>query len=287
MRTLTTLFLSAVCLSANAQKLPNVQQVSLRAPVNVKTDGKATEWSNKFEAENAATELFYTIANDDKKLYIVVQTGVETVFNRIANGGIKLVVQKSGVKNDDGAAFVKFPFKQGGERLLFSFAGQPIAIPQGNGVRILRNDAPLSKEKTEQLTDSLTLAHNNKIKSTLKLVYTSGIAGIVDPLPIYNDKGIEAAAAFDNTKMLTCEIAIDLNLLGLSAAKGEKFSYHIVVNGEPFKYSPRIPTITGSTNPDGTPASADALRAINERAQNTFAARGATTDFWGEYILAK
>ena len=35
---------------AKAQKLPNVQQNSVRAPYNIKIDGKATEW--EFRAHN-------------------------------------------------------------------------------------------------------------------------------------------------------------------------------------------------------------------------------------------
>ena len=41
-------------LSANAQKLPNTQETSLRAPANLKVDGKPTEWNNQFQAYNKA-----------------------------------------------------------------------------------------------------------------------------------------------------------------------------------------------------------------------------------------
>ena len=59
---------------ANAQKLPNVQQASLRAPENVKVDGKPTEWGDKLQAYNKATDVFYTIANDYNNLYLIIQT---------------------------------------------------------------------------------------------------------------------------------------------------------------------------------------------------------------------
>jgi len=54
---------------ANAQKLPEVQTVNLRAPAGIKIDGKPTEWDSKFQAYNKSTNAFYTIANDDDNLY--------------------------------------------------------------------------------------------------------------------------------------------------------------------------------------------------------------------------
>jgi hypothetical protein len=57
MKKLQLLLLAVLAFAnANAQKLPNVQQVSLRAPANIKIDGKATEWSG-FKALNTATDV--------------------------------------------------------------------------------------------------------------------------------------------------------------------------------------------------------------------------------------
>lgn len=41
---LTCLFVSVHFFTANAQKLPNVQQAGVRAPAMIKIDGKTTEW---------------------------------------------------------------------------------------------------------------------------------------------------------------------------------------------------------------------------------------------------
>ncbi|MBC7401019.1 MAG: hypothetical protein H7289_13850, partial [Mucilaginibacter sp.] len=64
---LPALFLSVI---ANAQKLPKVQTASIAAPTNIKIDGKATEWGNKFQAFNRTTEVYYTLSNSATKLYL-------------------------------------------------------------------------------------------------------------------------------------------------------------------------------------------------------------------------
>jgi len=146
---------------------------------------------------------------------------------------------------------------------------------------------PVSKEQA----DSIMQANNKKLTGSLKWIYTHGIAGIDSLVPIYNDKGIEAGVAFDNKKIYTCEIAVDLQLLGLTTASAEKFSYHLVVNGQPNKYSaPTAPptlVISGSPSSDANPAMAERIRTTNEALQANFLPRFVTTDFWGEYTLAK
>ena len=276
MKKTTLLLLSALAfLQANAQKLPGIQTVSVKAPANVKIDGKATEWNNKFEADNATTELLYTIANDDKKLYLVAQTKVENVMTRITNGGIKLIVQKSGKKNDDGGAVVKFPYLENGTKpVTFNLSGMTLVVgrtDRGMTLEAVRLN-PATPADAERMADSLMKLNNKKLQGVAKLIYTEGIAGINGAIPVYNDKGIEAAVAFDNKKNYTYEIAIDLKLLGLSAAKGEKFSYHLVVNGTPNKYQPET-----------TPY----LENTSAGFQKDYAMRIATTDLWGEYTLAK
>jgi hypothetical protein len=260
MRIITIIFLAAGILSAEAQKLPNVQQASVKTPANIKIDGKANDWGNKFEANNSSTELLYTIANDDTKLYLVAQTVSYTVMNRIANGGIKLIIQKNGTKTDAGAPFVKFPFLQKGRRVSIGF------------VNLIST------------TDSLARDNNKKLLREHKWIYTSGIAGVDTLLAIYNEKGIQAANAVDNKKAYTFELAVDLKLLGLNADNAEKFTYHIVVNGEPNK--DRSMAFGGFTFA-GDPAHAAQGEATARRMTEQMEARYATTDFWGEYTLAK
>src|SRR5471030_539366 len=52
-----------------AKKLPDIQPTDLYAPSNIKIDGKTTEWEDKFQAYNRATDVFYTVANDNNNFY--------------------------------------------------------------------------------------------------------------------------------------------------------------------------------------------------------------------------
>jgi hypothetical protein len=260
MKKIILILLSALTfLQVSAQKLPQVQQTSLRAPAKVKIDGKATEWG-QMKAYNKATELNYTIANDDKKLYMVAQTDIAEVYDRICNGGIKVVIQKNGRKSDEGAAFVKYPFFKEWNVFTFGFKATRARISFVGG-RAQIEKIPEVKITSKEQADSIMQSHNKMLRENLKFIYTNGLPGIDSLVPIYNDKGIEAAVAFDNKRVYTYEMVIDLKLLGLTAQSGQKFAYHVVINGEPYKFS---------YNP-GPGAYVPA----------------ATTDFWGEYTLAK
>ena len=219
MKKIIFFLLSALAfLQVSAQKLPNVQQASVKAPANIKIDGKANDWGNKFVANNSSTDLLYTIANDEKKLYLVAQTTLPIVMSRIASGGIKLIIQKNGTKTDAGAPFIKFPFLQKGKQVSIGFVN--IIADGRNGMR--RAPEPKNAKEAERITDSLARRNNKILLREHKWIYTSGIAGVDTLLTIYNEKGIQAANATDSKKAYTFELAIDLNLLGLKADKAEK-----------------------------------------------------------------
>ena len=88
-----------VSLTANAQKLPNVQQGSLHAPANVKVDGKATEWNSQFQAYNHTTGIYYTIANDAGNVYLTVQATDSHTIDKMLSGGITFTVKNTDKKN--------------------------------------------------------------------------------------------------------------------------------------------------------------------------------------------
>ncbi len=63
------LLATASVLSAQAQKLPNIQEASVWAPANVKVDARLTDWGEQLQAYNKTVGVNYTLANDDKNLY--------------------------------------------------------------------------------------------------------------------------------------------------------------------------------------------------------------------------
>ncbi|PJJ84398.1 hypothetical protein [Mucilaginibacter auburnensis] len=266
---IASLFAVLIFVSAYAQKLPNVQQVSLRAPANVKVDGKADDWGNKFQAYNTATDVFYTIANDDKKLYLILYVPAGTVVNRAAVGGIRLMVQTNGSKSPQGAVLIKYPFFEKNKLIVY-----PVK--------------KVGEVNTPAEGDSIMKVYNQKIASNVKLIYTKGVADTDSTISIYNNKGIQAAGAFDQTRAYTCEMAIDLAALGL-LADARQFSYNITINADPNKMS--FPTIMGpivsGTNADGSKMNEAQVAAANISFQNKNNLIYATTDFWGEYTLAK
>jgi hypothetical protein len=83
----TISFLLITHFTAKAQKLPNKQEVSLRIPADMKIDGNAKEWNNKFQAYNKLTNIFYTLSNDDKNLYLVIQATDPIIIEKMIRGG--------------------------------------------------------------------------------------------------------------------------------------------------------------------------------------------------------
>ncbi len=262
------LFLTIAFVNANAQKLPSVQPDGVRAPANVKIDGKTEEWG-EFKARNSATDIFYTIANDDKKLYLVIHTEQGTVTSRAAVGGIRLLVQANGSKSMQGAKGVKFPFFEKGFRIVF-----PVK--------------KIGEVNTPAQGDSIMKVYNQRIASSVKWIYTTGMAGTDSLVSVYNDKGIQAAGAFDQTRGYICEMAIDLALLGITADAASKFSYNITINpAGPGKMSMPGFTLVSGTNADGSKMNDAQFAAFNTDFQNRNNIIYATTDFWAEYTLAK
>jgi len=262
------LLLIAIFCNANAQKLPNLQQTSLRAPANVKIDAKADEWGG-FKAFNNATEVFYNIANDDKKLYLIIHTDQSIISNRAVIGGIRLLVQTNGSKSIQGAKGIKFPFFEKGFRIVF-----PVK--------------KVGEVNTPAQGDSIMKVYNQRIASNVKWIYTKGISGVDSLVSVYNDKGIQAAGAYDQNRGYTCEIAIDLALLGITADAANKFSYNITINAEPNKFSmPGGIKLISGTNADGTKMDDTQFATFSANFDKQNNITYATTDFWGEYTLAK
>jgi len=66
-------FLMLIAISAYTQKLPDKQTASVWAPATIKNDGKVTGWENQFQAYNNSCRIWYTVANDDDNLYLIVR----------------------------------------------------------------------------------------------------------------------------------------------------------------------------------------------------------------------
>jgi hypothetical protein len=252
-----------------AQKLPNTQQVSLRAPSNLKIDGKANEWGDKLQAYNPPTELSYTVANDDSNLYLVVQADKPRVIEKIIAVGITFTINKNGIK-DKAADNVSITFP-----LLDVATGYTIIKAAG----VKTDNVPNSQLRasrvvpTPQEADSLKMVANKLLKNASKAIKVTGFTGVADTLSIYNEQNILTGLDYDKSGTYAYELQVPLKLLGINAKQAKSFSYNLKLRSRLEDKKPGT-LIVSKWDKDGN--------TINPNQD-----LDATTDFWGEYTLAK
>ena len=271
-KNLLPILLITVAVNANAQKLPGVQQTSIRTPGDMVIDGKTTEWGNKFQAYNKVVGVYYTIANDDDKVYLALQATDADIIRKIVLGGVTFTLNTPGKKNDKNGIAITFP--------AYDKRYVPLYL-------ILNNRPEPTKDtlKNRIQADSFMNAYNDKISNSLKLIGVEGIKQITDDLiSIYNEDGINAASRFDHKICYTYELAIPLKYLEFASGKPLKLSYNIKLNGMIPKGSTMVdtgrPDIISFVGPDGK--SYTAGKATPENMALAY-----PTDFWGEYVLAR
>ncbi|PJJ79098.1 hypothetical protein [Mucilaginibacter auburnensis] len=248
-----TLIVSLGVQNGYSQKLPNIQKESVVAPVNIKVDGKATEWDSNFKAQNSATELLYTLSNDNNNLYLIVQTKYRDVIDKIMRGGITLNVYPTLNKKSENHVSVTYPWLDGPE------------MSKLTGLLAVKNYPESNRESEAVTVDDL----NKAFKERSKLIAVAGFSSVNEPeISVYNDAGIQAAANFVD-EYYTCELAVPLKYLLLPDKGSKPFAYQIKVN-EPRPITPKYDG-SGTPPPPPPPMLKTAV---------------AATDFWGEYTLA-
>jgi hypothetical protein len=263
-------FLLITCFTATAQKLPNVQAASLRAPANIKIDGKATEWNNQFQAYNKATGVYYTIANDDDKLYLAVQANDPEIIRKIVLGGLTLTIDTSGKKNDKTGVAITFP--------AYDNKNPPVSLILNNKPKVTADTVTYRMR-----TDSFIYAHNQQLTDKLILIKVEGIRSIEDNiLSIYNAEGIKAISLFDKKMNYTCELAIPLKYTGLN--KQRKFNYNVKING-PRGNGSNVQVVNTSRGDMIIYTGSDGVNYGIGLATSQNLALAYPTDFWGEYTL--
>lgn len=245
--------------NALAQKLPVIQQVSLLAPKNVKTDGKVTEWG-ELQAYNHSTDVYYSIANNDDKLYLTILAKDVNVIKKILNGGIDFTISPTGKKGDKDNMTVRFPILKG---------------TQGTSIGIrLSEPGPA--------TDSLVRLMNDDMETKTKEIKLTGFKQFADSsISVYNEVGIKAATHFNEKKEFGYELAIPLKYLGLSAKDQSKLHYNVILNG-----ADQSMVVRHNTPGGGTVIVTDVPIGLSPTV-NSGISFNFPTDFWGEYTLAK
>ena len=283
------LLVTAFVLSAQAQKLPNIQETSVWAPANVKMDARLTDWGDNLQAFNKTLGLNYTLANDDKNLYLVVKASDAATTNKITAGGMNLAINTDGKKSEKEAYIISFPLVDASalRNQMSSFRGQP------GGANAMPDSAAIAKMRRDAV----------KNFKEIKLIGFKDIADSV--VSIYNTYGIKAAVDYDDKGAMICELAIPLKYFNTSASKPE-FAYNLKLNG--LDITAMINSMMAGAGAAGgraaggvgAPIVVDVV--VGGRGGGGFAGGGggmamrgmgdmqgmtAPTDFWGKYTLAK
>jgi hypothetical protein len=268
------------------KKLKDVQVNNLFAPSPVKIDGKLKEWTD-FQAYNKSTHLFYTVANDDKNLYLIIKTSDMTASAKIVAGGITLLINTEGKKKEQDAYTLTYPIiprntgRPGG--------GMPPGTAGGGGMRLMTFSAGPGGPGRGAAPDSAMLkATHERTINAAKEIKVSGFKDITDSLiAIYNEYNIKAAINYDDAGAFIYELAVPLKLMGLSNDDTKELAYNIKLNGLQFNF--RMPD-----GADGPPGGGGGMRMMTfggppggGRNGIDFQDLTSPGDFWGKYTLAK
>jgi hypothetical protein len=184
MKQIVFLFLLTVAfVNGYAQKLPNKQELSLKAPANVKIDGKTTEWGG-FKAYNSATGLLYTLANDEQNLYLILRAEDRKIIDKIFGGGISLFFNSANNYDKTLRGEVNY-----------------LALPKVSRLAI-----------AEAMKDTINKnLINSTMSAALKTIGVKNLNGVGEEIiSVYNEYGIMAASYLSNMNNYTCEIALPL-----------------------------------------------------------------------------
>lgn len=226
---LNVMLLSGFSFAANAQKVTELQEVSIQAPHTVKIDGKNFEWNASDFSANKRTNISYLLSNDDKNLYLVIKSTDAFNNNKILAGGITFSVNPDGKKKEKESITLTYPIIHrtgmrggpGGGRGQFRAMG--MAMGAGGG-------QPNTKQR-----DSMMAAMQKTQLVQAKEIKIRGFKNTTDTLlSIYNEYGVKAFANIEKDNSFFYEVAIPLEALGLSTAAPKEFAYNIKINGLQF-----------------------------------------------------
>ena len=245
-KTLLAFLLIISIVAADAQKLPNKQEVSIYAPADIKIDGKANEWNNNYQAYNSATEIFYTIANDDENLYLIIHATKSRIMEKIIEGGVSFTVRGQ----DKNSPMILFPLlSMNKARSILLIAGKTLSEDMTSEHSMLRTTQPDAFDKKKK---SMANANKDLIES-LKEIKLNAISAITDTVPkvnsetpyyrffpmrdhrykiigINNKYDIKAMVQFDADGNLNFELKIPVKYLNITIGD-TKINYTVTING--------------------------------------------------------
>lgn len=100
--------LSACGSSKNSQQTDLAQTISFQKDSLV-INGDDGDWATALPFYDEKQGLFYAVSNDNENLYIRASSKNETTIQRILRGGLTVLINSHGVKEEAGAAGISFP----------------------------------------------------------------------------------------------------------------------------------------------------------------------------------
>jgi len=260
------LVLACICERLSAQKLPTIQEKSIFAPSTIKIDGKIDDWHNQFSAYNNSTSIFYSMANDADHVYVVIHASDPLIEKKTLKGGITISIK--------GADKYK-------NWLKITFPLLDAADASNIGFYLSETNLRIINQSGSKKSDSLLNLMNWSLSNSIKKIGVTGSFLLLDSvISVYNDKGIKAAALFDNKAGLTYEFAIPLKYLPGNPKNG--IDYNIKLNGI-FSHV-KIVMLDPNASPNG--AMVEIGSSITGKSTADIQALNSDTDLSGKYQLA-
>jgi hypothetical protein len=251
-------FIVALCLvslisSVRAQKLPGTQPDGMLVD-HILVDGQSSDWPAPFKAYNKSTDVYYSIGNNKKFLYIIIRATDPLIIKKILNGGITLTINPGKKEFDEDMLSLSFPFFRTSEEPSFDYTYEP--------------EIPADSSAKRHFMDSLNNKLNQQFKS--KEIEVKGLHGIKDSvISIYNESGIQAGAAFNGNHSYTVEFGVLLDHFLKTGAAIETINYNIKLPA--FR---TVKLMKGALRPPPPPP-------VPMKDRTLFSA----TDFWANYTL--
>lgn len=240
-----------------AQNLPKIQEGSFKAPDNAKIDGIIDEWGIKLQAYNPSTRVFYTIANDQKNIYLILKIDDPETIDKAFMGGISFSTQLNSDAKEGKPISITFPASDDRNDIILDHTFHALGYKQKKTA------------SNYKALDSISKV-GNKVLQRLYKQFDLSDMGIeeIETLSLYNTEGIKIAPKFTSKMEYILEIAIPLSFLHIN----EKFRYNLKVIGTTERRKKNGPQLTYK-NPSKLPP------------QMLYQAY--STDFWSEYTLIK
>lgn len=290
---LSTALLAGVSSITQAQKVNELQEVSIFAPHAIKIDGKNFEWKPTDFSSNKRTNLSYIISNDEKNLYLIIKSTDIANNSKIMAGGITFSVNPDGKKKEKESITLTYP--------IVAHVGRGPGGGGGGTRRAMGMTMSMGGggPQDAKQRDSFMVSRQKTQLATAKEIRIKGFKNTTDSLvSIYNEYGIKAFANIDKDNTFFYEVAIPLEALGISVESPKEFAYNIKVNGLQLQGFDGGGNFGGGGGGGGRGGfggggggnfggGGGGFGGGGGRGGMDFQAMLSPTDFWGKYTLAK